>query len=177
MFERLEKFWSDHGLEILVGVSLLIIVIVAFCRRGQQGTWSEYLIRPEQLQSSPSHSPQRVRTDSRGETECRRVLEQLYNRPFNKARPDFLSNPVTGGEYNLELDCYNDELKIAVEYNGVQHYKYTPYFHKSREAFQNQKYRDYMKRELCQKNGVTLIEVPYSVPIGEIEQYLRKRLA
>jgi hypothetical protein len=77
---------------------------------------------------------------------------------------------------NLELDCYNEELKIAVEYNGIQHYKYIPFFHKNKEAFQNQKYRDYMKREICEKNGIKLIEVPNTVKIENIESYLREKL-
>ena len=55
--------------------------------------------------------------------------------------------PVTGGNFNLELDCFNKELRIGLEYNGVQHYKYVPYFHKNKEAFLNQKYRDDMKEE------------------------------
>ncbi len=114
--------------------------------------------------------------DSKGETECRRVLVQIFKKPFDKARPDFLSNPVTGGSHNLELDCFNRQLNLAVEYNGVQHYKYSPYFHRNKESFLNQKYRDDMKRRICNDRGITLIEVPYTVKIDDIEMYLISEL-
>ena len=54
-------------------------------------------------------------------------------------------------------------MKLGCEYNGRQHYKFTPFFHKNYEAFDNQKYRDYIKKDLCEKNGIRLIIVPYSV--------------
>ncbi len=123
----------------------------------------------------PSHLPsQHKRGDSKGEVECRRVLESIFNAPFNKIRPKFLNNSVTSS--NLEIDCYNDDLKIGVEYNGVQHYKYTPYFHKNEEAFMNQKYRDEMKRRLCKDNDILLIEVPHTVAIEDIQQYIIEEL-
>lgn len=114
--------------------------------------------------------------ESKGETECRRSLESILKKPFAKARPDFLRNEVTGGVYNMELDCYNPELKIAIEYNGQQHYRFIPYFHRNKDRFINQRYRDVLKRKLCEENGVTLIEVPYTVPLNEIENFLRKKL-
>jgi len=75
------------------------------------------------------------RGDSKGETECRRVLQKIFQRPFLKARPDFLNNPVTGNQFNLELDCYDHSLKLAVEYNGQQHYQYNKFFHRNKEHF------------------------------------------
>ena len=114
--------------------------------------------------------------ESKGETECRRVLQYLFKRQFSKARPDFLRNPVTGGNFNLELDCFDSDMRLAVEYNGVQHYKYIPFFHKNKEAFQNQKYRDFMKEQMCKKAGVTLISVPYTVELGQIKGHLEGAL-
>jgi len=83
-------------------------------------------------------------------------------------------NTVSGS--NLELDCYNDEMKIAVEYNGEQHYNYIPYFHNNKDAFTNLKYRDEKKRLLCKKNGILLITVPYTVKHRDIETYIIKEL-
>jgi hypothetical protein len=114
--------------------------------------------------------------ESKGETECRRVLQMIFNRPFNKSRPDFLRNPVTGNKYNLELDCYDHQLKLAVEYNGEQHYNYIPYFHKNKEAFLNQKYRDDMKRRICKENNIVLIEVPYTIKTKNIANYIKSEL-
>ena len=76
----------------------------------------------------------------------------------------------------MELDCYNPELKLAVEYSGKQHYEYVPYFHKNKEAFLNQKYRDELKRRMCKDNMITLIEVPYTVKIQDIRGYLTNKL-
>ena len=65
---------------------------------------------------------------------------------LEKIRPSFLENKALNNGLNLEIDCYNDELKLGCEYNGRQHYKFTPFFHKNYEAFNNQKYRDYIKK-------------------------------
>jgi hypothetical protein len=180
-FTKIKKIWESNGFEICVCVSLIIILILSLFNRGKKGTWSK--VRgfalpkgkkyPDVSQSELSNK--RGPSESKGEIECRRVLENKYGKPFVKVRPDILSNPITGG-VNLEIDCYNDDLKIGVEYNGVQHYKYTPYFHKNKEAFQNQQYRDYMKKDMCQKNGILLIDVPYTVKIQDIESYLLQRL-
>lgn len=173
MFSRLMQMWEDYGFEVLVVLSLVVIVIVCILRIGKKGTWSSgySLLLPKRGSKMrfPS-SPQ----DSKGEVECRRVLRQIFNRPFDKIRPDFLQNAVTGN--NLEIDCFCPELRLGVEYNGVQHYKYVPYFHKTRDAFRNQQYRDYMKRDLCRKNGINLIEVPHTVSITEIGPYLVREL-
>ncbi len=94
--------------------------------------------------------------------------------PFLKTRPNFLKNEVTG--QNLEIDLYNDNLKLGVEINGDQHYKFIPYFHRNIEAFRNQRYRDEMKKVKCQKRGITLIEVPYKVGEKGLKKYLINQL-
>jgi hypothetical protein len=114
--------------------------------------------------------------DSKGEIECRRVLRKIFNREFGKIRPDFLKNYITGNMYNLEIDCFDDKLKLGVEYNGRQHYEYIPFFHKTKDSFYNQKYRDDMKRRLCNDNGIILVEVPFSVKIHDIEKYIIDQL-
>ena len=114
--------------------------------------------------------------DSKGERECRRVLQYLFRRPFGKARPDFLRNPVTGGRHNMELDCYDPSLRLAVEYDGAQHYKYIPYFHGTKAAFENQKYRDLLKDQMCQAAGVHLIRVPYTVKLEDIKGHIEREL-
>ena len=42
--------------------------------------------------------------------------------------------------------------------------------------FQNQQYRDIMKRDLCKKNNINLIEVPYTIKHDDIEQYIIYKL-
>lgn len=111
---------------------------------------------------------------SKGERECKRSIEEITHKPFTKHRPDFLKNEITGK--NLELDCYNEELKLAIEYNGIQHYEYTPIFHKSKDVFYNTKYRDKMKDTLCRENGVKLIVVPYTVKLENIQQYILDKI-
>ena len=172
--------WEDNGLMILVVLSIVFILVYAVFRVGKEGTYSEYAYEPIWIRDRTTTTTRQQpgsskRQDSAGEIICREYLQRRFNRRFDKIRPDFLKNNVTGG-YNLELDCFNPDLNLAVEYNGVQHYKYTPYFHKNKEAFMNQKYRDEMKRDRCRVNKVKLIEVPYTVPRDKIEYYLDSEL-
>lgn len=110
-------------------------------------------------------------SESKGEAHSREMAKLIFGKPFEKIRPDMLRNNVTG--HNLELDLYNEELKLAIEYSGAQHYKYIPFFHKNYETFMNQKYRDEIKRMLCQKNDIKLIEIPYTVKLEDIETFIR----
>lgn len=186
MVNKLINYLSKYGFEILLSVCIIFILLGALWNTlvGKKGTYApnKYTIHHlhqkfpksnnNKYRPNYNQDPFQGKKESKGEAECRRVLQKIFGRPFLSQRPDFLRNPVTGGEFNLELDCYNPELKLAVEYNGIQHYKYVPYFHKNHEHFMNQKYRDDMKRRMCKDNGVILIEVPYTVKIPDIEQYI-----
>ena len=181
MFTKFNKIWQKYGFEIILAGCIIFIIIFALFRIGKPGSWSSsYTYIPtnkdKSSSSSFSHSGQSPKKESRGEAECRRVLQKYLQKPFPNRRPDFLRNPVTGGNYNLELDCYDENLRLAVEYNGAQHYKYIPYFHKNKEAFLNQKYRDELKRHLCKENKITLIEVPNTINVNNIESYLLGKL-
>ena len=67
-------------------------------------------------------------------------------------------------------------MQLAVEYQGIQHYKYCPHFHKNFESFRNQQYRDELKKMYCKQLGITLIEVPYYIKTEQINEYLYKQL-
>lgn len=62
------------------------------------------------------------------------------------------------------LDIYIPSINVAIEYQGIQHYEPVDFF--GGEAnFKNLRERDNKKINLCQKNGITLIEWPYTRPI------------
>jgi hypothetical protein len=161
----------------------LILYAIYLKLLGVKGSWSTkvYYEDSDEEQEEEERKPRRRRGggysgESKGEVECRRVMQKIFEKPFYKSRPRFLNNPVTFGTNNLELDCFNEELKLAVEYDGAQHYKFIPHFHKTQEAFMNQRYRDYMKEQMCKENGIVLIRVPYTVKIPDIEMYLIGKL-
>lgn len=112
--------------------------------------------------------------ESNGERISRRVFEYLFKKPFVKVRPDFLKNPETGR--NLELDGYNEELKIAFEYNGMQHYCFPHVYNKTKKDFEQQLRRDKFKLEKCNEHGIYLIIIPYSVPHENILHYVWHKL-
>jgi hypothetical protein len=182
MFESTKKLWNNHGFEIIMVLSIVFIIILALFRIGKKGTWSPYNVYDSlrsletKVYKGSVNKKSGPPKESSGEKECRRVLQKIFKKEFKNCRPDFLLNPVTGGRFNLELDCYDESLKLAVEYNGVQHYKFVPYFHKNKEAFYNQKYRDDIKRRMCKDKGVNLIEVPNTVEVSRIEKFLINKL-
>jgi hypothetical protein len=69
----------------------------------------------------------------------------------------------------MELDGFSEELSLAFEYQGYQHYQ-RAHFHRTEDQFKWQLQRDAEKRTLCLRQGVTLIEVPWDVP--DIRKYL-----
>lgn len=110
----------------------------------------------------------------KGENIACKILEEIYNVPFTKEKPDFLINPKT--KRKLELDCYNDSLKIALEYQGEQHYKWPNYTNQSYKEFQDQVYRDEIKRKICKELGIKLVEVPYYIRYDKMKDYILEKL-
>lgn len=172
------EFWENFGISILI-FSLLFFIAIIFYIRYLKKNKKFSVLTLDKLKSNDIESQLPKEKSSSGEKECKRVLEKLFKQEFKKERPDFLKNTITSTNkvsYNLELDCYSKDLKLAVEYNGKQHYEYIPFFHKNKESFYNQKYRDELKRIKCKENGIILIEVPYTIPIVKIEEYLIQML-
>jgi hypothetical protein len=101
------------------------------------------------------------RQDSKGEILCGQILEEFFGLPFTKQK--IFKNPLTGRF--LELDRYNNELRLAVEYNGKHHYHDI-----------EQQRRDVIKRMECDKRNIYLIPVPYRIPLREIRQHIASLL-
>ena len=80
--------------------------------------------------------------------------------------------PVAGTR--MSLDFYNANKKIAVEVQGAQHTRYTPFFHgKNKYNYINQLRRDQDKQRFCEINNIILVEI-YS--IDELNEDFFKKL-
>jgi hypothetical protein len=95
---------------------------------------------------------------SNGENMMRDLLENTIfpDKKFPTIRPEFLKNPETG--WPLELDCYNDEMKLAFEFQGSQHYRPIKRYG-GQKRFEQQQKQDQLKRELCAEKKIVLIEI------------------
>ena len=64
------------------------------------------------------------------------------------------------------LDFYLPEYNIAIECQGIQHYKPIDYFG-GKKAFEYRKKLDENKKELCRQNGVDIIYINNEFEISE----------
>ena len=94
----------------------------------------------------------------------------IFKKDFIKIRPNWLKNTDTN--YSMEIDMYNEELNIACEYNGLQHYKFSSLFHKKYEDFLLQQKRDIIKYETINKRGTQLIIIPYNIKKINLLDYI-----
>lgn len=138
-----------------------------------EGTVCPVVTERKLPQPRPSSNPRTAKFKSRGERLCCQTMERIYGVPFVTVRPNWLLND-TGRP--LELDCYNEDLQLAVEYNGEQHYKWPNFTNQSYEEFLAQLGRDQLKVKLCDRNGVYLITVPYNIPYENIPAYITSHL-
>lgn len=109
----------------------------------------------------------------RREDECRRAFETATGRRFHKFRANWLGK--------MELDGFNEELAIAFEYQGQQHYEVCFFHRNGEDDLKRQQDRDRRKAELCAQKGIELVCVPYTTKdlaafaAGEFESITRKR--
>lgn len=114
-------------------------------------------------------------SNSKGEEFITQFLESkniLYNSQYI-IPIDKNINP-SGEAY---IDFYLPKLNIAIEYNGIQHYKYIPYFHKGGIIdFKKQQSRDIYVKKYCEQKGIKLLQISYEQTQEQILQILNNEL-
>jgi len=106
---------------------------------------------------------------------CREFFEQLFGKPFPKARPQWLR---LDGRTRLELDGYCEELQLAFEHQGPHHYGVNIYSSRPIGWLRKRKQHDREKCLRCRKHGVVLIcvpEIPVHLKLDEVKDYIRRQ--
>ncbi|HZM02750.1 MAG TPA: hypothetical protein VFC44_06975 [Candidatus Saccharimonadales bacterium] len=104
---------------------------------------------------------------------CRAVLEKMFRCTFYKKKPKWLQ---TARNTLMELDGYSEEFNIAFEYHGIQHFLRNIRFHSETATLERRLADDRRKVALCRQHGIILLQIPYTVPHIEFENYIRKLL-
>lgn len=109
----------------------------------------------------------------KNEKRCRSILEKIYKKDFPTVRPNWLKNPAT--KRNLEIDCYNHELRLGLEYSPDSTHYAMGSFHKTKESLIYQMRKDAWKRKRCKELGITLIVIP-SWATSNLKGYIVNKL-
>ncbi|MFZ4795956.1 MAG: hypothetical protein ACOYMA_00585 [Bacteroidia bacterium] len=83
-------------------------------------------------------------------------FETIFNNKFPKIKPPWL---VNSDGFIMELDGFCNELNIAFEHNGKQHYSIVKKFKMSNDSFIKRLNDDKTKNILCKKHNVKLITI------------------
>lgn len=95
---------------------------------------------------------------SLGEEKINKILQDLN---INFETQKTFKNLKSDNNYLLYLDFYLPKYNLAIEYQGIQHYKSIKgYF--DEDQLQKLKRRDQIKREYCKQNNIKLVEIPYT---------------
>lgn len=125
-------------------------------------------VRPADIIFGRTMCPKCSRKESKGEIFIRSYLES-HGIPFEQEKR--LEHSKQRFDFYLE----NQNMKIAIEYNGKQHYEETNFFVGSLSTFQE---RDNRKKEYCKANGIELYVIPYTLTneqiIVKLEEILSK---
>ena len=107
------------------------------------------------------------------ERRCRDAAEDVLGLRLPKVKHPLIRNPETNRM--LELDGFNEQHKVAFEYQGVQHYEKVPSSHPmfAGNKVEELKQRDAVKAARCAELGIRLIVVPYWVLSAELRPFIQ----
>lgn len=110
--------------------------------------------------------------------ECRTsITEHIARSAFQENFPGemFTKNYDAVG---MELDGYSENMRLAFEYDGIQHRKRVEHFQRAEGAFEAQQARDAEKDDRCEDADITLIRIPDTgiVPIPKIRGFVRAKI-
>jgi len=73
----------------------------------------------------------------------------------------------------MQLDRYNEELKLAFKFQGVQHYHRNSLYHKNQDDLESQRKRDQKKQDICAREDIDLICIPFDC---DLFPYIKSKL-
>ncbi|MCK5610075.1 hypothetical protein KAR91_49840 [Candidatus Pacearchaeota archaeon] len=91
---------------------------------------------------------------SRGEQWLHEQLTELF--PHYDLLEEF---PCLGSRQRVDFLILGPGMRYAFEFDGIQHNKYVPHFHKSRKGHADAMVRDNQKNVWCEINGIVLIRI------------------
>lgn len=86
------------------------------------------------------------------------IIKNILNKNNINSEPQYR---IPDEKYLLYYDFYLPKLNILIEYHGIQHYKWIPYFQKTYHDFEKQQMRDKNKITLAKEKGIPLLEFNY----------------
>jgi len=107
------------------------------------------------------------------ETSLVKIIESIFGKSevFTSFYPEWA---LSRKNVLYEFDIFVPKFRLLIEYNGKQHYVFTPIFHKTIGAFKRQQFRDSEKRRLAENNGYKLVNFKYSEPL--LKGYVHNKL-
>lgn len=111
---------------------------------------------------------------SKGEELLQRIFQQMDLNYQPQYTFEDCVNPHTGKQ--LKYDFYLTDYNICVEYDGIQHFKFTNKGWNTEENYLDTIFRDHIKDEYCSRNNIPLIRIPYSDYNKLDEQYIIKNV-
>ena len=82
--------------------------------------------------------------------------------PHLRIVPEYYINHA--GE-KLFFDFFVPDLRLFIECQGQQHYKYVRHFHKTEQAYRSAMHRDTLKVEWVSENNYFLLRIPYTTKV------------
>lgn len=86
-------------------------------------------------------------------------IVDILNKEHIKFEREYIFNDLRHGAYRF--DFYLPRRKIAIEFQGQQHYIFTPHFHKTKTDFKKSQERDRRKISYCLAHNIKLYCIPY----------------
>ena len=83
--------------------------------------------------------------------------------------------PVKINNKTYYFDFYINDLKLCIEYDGVQHFESIDYFG-GEQAFINCKNNDQIKDKWCNDHNIRIIRIPYYINDVDIEKILLSKI-
>lgn len=106
---------------------------------------------------------------SKGEVRCAEILRKM------KIVFEPQVRWVENKHYSFDFGFSIGEQKYVLEFDGMQHFRRAPGFHKTQENFNAQVHRDIVKNRLALRNGYRVIRLAYKA-YNSVEYHLQQAL-